>query len=179
MCCFILVSQLGFWMLDSYTHLRSKQIRRRRQTPISQDKLYKQTQGPRITYTYILCCHTESYGQGYKLQMWLIEEWSVNLVNWLCARLGNSTKGFKLVFSYIQILPSWKKTPFIHPSIHPSIHVSVCILPVGYAQKTYKGRYPGDILIRCPNHLHMLLLIWMRSSSSEFPPDVWTYHPIT
>lgn len=46
--------------------------------------------------------------------------------------------------------------------------------------KTSRGRRPGGILIRCPNHLDLLVLTQRSSSSnSELPPDVSATYPIS
>lgn len=49
--------------------------------------------------------------------------------------------------------------------IQPVLGLPRGLLPVGRAQKTSKGRSPGGILIRCPNHLNWPLLA-QRSSCS-------------
>lgn len=47
-----------------------------------------------------------------------------------------------------------------------------CLLPVGAAWKTYKGRHPRGILIRCSDHLSWLL--WHRSGSTlSYPTYNW------
>jgi len=40
------------------------------------------------------------------------------------------------------------------------------LLPVGHTRNTSKGRHPGEIRIRCPNHLSWLLLTGRSSGST-------------
>ncbi len=73
--------------------------------------------------------------------------------------------------------------PKAFPSHMRCIISPVCstrgLLPVGHAQKTSKGRHPGGIPIRCPNHLSWLFDAKKQQLYSELPPDLWAPHLVS